>query len=146
MIFDCFGIGFGAVLASQVTSKRGRFTRQIWPVRLQDCPKIVLGRFFFRFVVRDRFFGRLGVVLGSFLDALGVVLVLFRQFNSSIQPVNSSIRVVDSTHQLLNLSTHHPMALRHFLTRPGGLRAARLNNPMNISIQKLITNSFVEVF
>ena len=31
-----------------------------------------------------------------------------------------------STHRF-NPSTHQPMALRHFLTRPGGLRAARLN-------------------
>ena len=65
-------------------------------------------------------FGRLGLLLGSFLAAPGVVLVLFRHFNSSIQPVNSSTR-------RFNSSTHQPMALRHFLTRPGGLRAARLN-------------------
>ena len=38
------------------------------------------------------FFGRLGVVWGSFLGAPGVVLVLFRHFNSSIQPINSSTR------------------------------------------------------
>mgnify|MGYP003337677667 CR=1 FL=1 len=49
-------------------------------------------------------------------------MVLFRHFNSSIQPVNSSTR-------RFNSSTHQPMALRHFLTRPGGLRAARLNPP-----------------
>ena len=67
-------------------------------------------------------FGRLGLLLGSFLAAPGVVLVLFRHFNSSIQPVNSSTR-------RFNSSTHQPMALRHFLTRPGGLRAARLNPP-----------------
>ena len=67
-------------------------------------------------------FGRLGLFLGSFLAAPGVVLVLFRYFNSSIQPVNSSTR-------RFNSSTHQPMALRHFLTRPGGLRAARLNLP-----------------
>ena len=66
-------------------------------------------------------FGRLGLLLGSFLAAPGVVLVPFRHFNSSIQPVNSSTR-------RFNSSTHQPMALRHFLTRPGGLRAARLNN------------------
>ena len=50
------------------------------------------------------------VVLGSFLGAPGVVLVLFRQFNSSIQPINSSIhrfnpcQLIDSTHQLINSS------------------------------------------
>ena len=39
--------------------------------RVQDGPKIVLVRSFFRLVVRDRFFGRLGVALGSFLVVLG---------------------------------------------------------------------------
>ena len=86
---------------------------------IQDGHEIVLVRFSCRLVVRGRFFGRLGVVLGSFLGAPGVVLVLFRHFNPSIQPINSSIRP-------FNPSTHRPMALRHFLTRPGGLRAARL--------------------
>ena len=33
------------------------------------------------------------------------------------------------TYLLIYSSTHQPMALRHFLTRPGGLRAARLNPP-----------------
>ena len=73
------------------------------------------------------------VVLGSFLGAPWVVLVLFRHFNSSIQPINSSIRrfnpsthqPTDSTHQaiissiqpinpsiqLINSSTHGPSAL-----------------------------------
>ena len=119
-------------------------------------------------------FGRLGLLLGSFWAAPGVVLVLFRHFNSSIQPINSSThrfnssthQLIDSTHQPINSipkvddvssclwlrcvrccfvlvfvvlcsltclliysSTHQPMALRHFLTRPGGLRAARLNPP-----------------
>ena len=31
--------------------------------------------------------------------------------------------------QLIYPSTHQPMALRHFPTRPGGLHAARLNPP-----------------
>ena len=95
---------------------------QIGTWAVQDGPKIVLVRSFFRLVVRDRFFGRLGLLLGPFLGAPEVVLVLFRHFNSSIQPVNSSTR-------RLNSSTHRPMALRRFLTRPGGLRAARLNKP-----------------
>ena len=59
---------------------------------VQDGPKIVLVRSFFRLVVRDRFFGRLGLLLGSFLGAPGVVLVLFRHFNPAIQPINSSTR------------------------------------------------------
>ena len=87
---------------------------------IQDGLEILLVRNSGRLVVRDRFFGRLGVVLGSFWGAPGVVLVLFRHFNPSIQPINSSTR-------RFNPSTHQPMALRHFLTRPGGLRAARLN-------------------
>ena len=68
-------------------------------------------------------FGRLGLLLGSLLAAPEIVLVLFRHFNSSIQPVNSPTR-------RFNSSTHQPMALRHFLTRPGGLRAARLNKAL----------------
>ena len=81
---------------------------------IQDGPKIVWVRSFFRLVVRDRFFGRLGVVLGSFLAAPGVVLVLFRHLNSSIHPVNSSTRRCNSsTHQLINSSTHCPSALSY---------------------------------
>ena len=107
----------------------------IGPGAVQDGPKIVLVRSFFRLVVRDRFFGRLGLLLGSFLGAPGVVLVLFRHFNSSIQPINSSIRrfnpsthqPTDSTHQaiissiqpinpsiqFINSSTHGPSALSY---------------------------------
>ena len=40
-----------------------------WAV--QDGLGIVLVRSFFRLVVRDRFFGRLGLLLGSFLVVLG---------------------------------------------------------------------------
>ena len=44
----------------------------------------------------------------------GVVLVLFRQFNSSIQPINSSTRRFNaSTHQLINSSSHGPSALSY---------------------------------
>ena len=49
---------------------------QIGTWAVQDGPKIVLVRSFFRLVVRDRFFGRFGIVLGSFLAPPGVVLVL----------------------------------------------------------------------
>ena len=63
---------------------------QIGPGRVQDGPKIALVPSFFRLVLRDRFFGRLGIVLGSFWGAPGVVSVLFRQFNPSIQRINSS--------------------------------------------------------
>ena len=38
---------------------------------IQDGLEIVLVRFSCRLVVRDRFFGRLGLLLGSFLVVLG---------------------------------------------------------------------------
>ena len=183
-----FCIVFGSVLVPIWPPKwcpRGGTKLGLGPLGpIQDGLEIVLVRFSCRLVVRDRFFGRLGLLLGSFLGAPWVVLVLFRHFNSSIQPINSSTRrfnpsthqPIDSTHQPINSSiqpinlsilyrrsmtfprvmaslcsllfrfvlvfvvlcsltclliyssTHQPMALRHFLTRPGGLRAARLNN------------------
>ena len=59
-------------------------------------------------------FGRLGLLLGSFLAAPGVVLVLLRHFNSLIQPVNSSTRRCNSsTYQLINSSTHGPSTLSY---------------------------------
>ena len=42
-------------------------------VGVQDGLEIVLVRFPGRLVARDRFFGRLGVVLGSFEGRFGVV-------------------------------------------------------------------------
>ena len=73
-------------------------------------------------VVLGSFWGRFWALRGSF----------WCFFGSSTHRFNPSThQLVDSTHQLINLSTHHPMALRHFLTRPGGLRAARLNNETN---------------
>ena len=48
---------------------------------------------------------------------------------SAFQLIDSTRQLVNSSIQLINSSTHQPMALRHFLTRPGGLRAARLNPP-----------------
>ena len=44
---------------------------------IQDGLGIALVRFFFRLAVRDRFFCPLGLLLGSFVGAPGVVLVLF---------------------------------------------------------------------
>ena len=41
------------------------------PGAVQDGLGIVLVRSFFRLVVRDRFFGRLGLLLGSFLVVWG---------------------------------------------------------------------------
>ena len=48
----------------------------IGPGGVQDGLGIDLARFSCRLVVRGRFFGRLGLVWGSFLGAPGVVLVL----------------------------------------------------------------------
>ena len=47
------------------------------PLGVQDGLEIVLVRFSCRLVVRDRFFCPLGLVLGSFWGAHGVVLVLW---------------------------------------------------------------------
>ena len=68
-------------------------------------------------VVLGSFGGRFGALRGSFWCFFG---------SSTRRFYPSTHQLVASTHQLINLSTHHPMALRHFLTRPGGLRAARL--------------------
>ena len=68
-------------------------------------------------VVLGSFWGRFWALCGSVWCFFGIST---HRFNPSTQ------QLVDATHQLINLSTHQPMALRHFLTRPGGLRAARL--------------------
>ena len=62
---------------------------QIGAWAVQDGPKIVLVRSFFRLVVRDRFFGRFGVVFGRSGGRFGDF---------------SAFRHVDSTHQLVNPS------------------------------------------
>ena len=71
-------------------------------------------------VVLGSSWGRFWALRGSFWCFFGIST---HRFNPSTH------QFIDSTHQLINLSTHQPMALRHFLTRPGGLRAARLNPP-----------------
>ena len=70
------------------------------------------------FVVLGSFWGRCWALRGSFWCFFSIST---HRFNPSTH------HFIDLTHQLINLSTHQPMALRHFLTRPGGLRAARLN-------------------
>ena len=90
------------------------------PVGFQDGPKIVVVRSFFRLVVWDRFFGRFGVVFGRSGGRFGAF--------SAVQLIDSTRQLIDSSIQRINSLTYHPMALRHFLTRPGGLRASRLNN------------------
>ena len=84
------------------------------PLGVQDGLEIVLVQFSCRLVVRDRFLGRFGVVWGSFWGAPWIVFVLFRHFDSSIQPINSSFRRFNpSTQQLINSSTHGPSALSY---------------------------------
>ena len=87
------------------------------------------------------FWGRFGVLRGSFGCFFGISTHRFNpsthQFvDSTHQLINPPIQLIKpsshrfnpSTHRF-NSSTRQPMALRHFLTRPGGLRAARLNPP-----------------
>ena len=65
--------------------------------------------------------GRFGVVFGRSGGRFGAF--------SAFQLIDSTHQLINSPIQPINSSTHQPMALRHFLTRPGGLRAARLNPP-----------------
>ena len=90
-------------------------------------------------VVLGSFWGRFWALRGSFWCFFGISTHRFNpsthQFvDSTHQLINPPIQLIKpsshrfnpSTHRF-NSSTHQPMALRHFLTRPGGLRAARLN-------------------
>jgi len=61
---------------------------------VQDGLEIVLVRFSCRLVVRDRFFGRLGVVFGWSRGRFGAF--------SAFQPIDSTHQLLDSTHQLIN--------------------------------------------
>ena len=72
------------------------------------------GRFWSSWAPLRVVFGRSGGRFGAF---------------SAFQLIDSTRQLINSSIQLINSSTHQPMALRHFLTRPGGLRAARLNPP-----------------
>ena len=65
----------------------GGFTTQIGPGAVQDGPKIVLVRSFFRLVVRDRFFGRFGVVVGRSGGRFGAF---------------SAVQLIDSTHRFID--------------------------------------------
>ena len=92
-------------------------------------------------VVLGSSWGRFWALRGSFWCFFGISTHRFNpsthQFvDSTHQLINPPIQLIKpsshrfnpSTHRF-NSSTHQPMALRHFLTRPGGLRAARLNPP-----------------
>ena len=85
-----FWFRFGADLTSQMAPQGCARTMLIGPLGVQDGLEIVLVLFSGRLVVRDRFFGRLGLLLGSFLGAPGVILVLFLHFNSSTRRFNPS--------------------------------------------------------
>ena len=117
-IFDPFGVGFGAVLASQMAPGGGVRTVQIGRCAVQDGLGIVLVRSFFRLAVWIRFFGPLGLVLGSFWGALGVVLeplgVIFEPLGDhfwAAEVVLGSLAhrpYFASTHQPIH-SFHHPI-------------------------------------
>ena len=70
-ILDRFWFRFGADLASQMVPQGHAWTSRIGPWAVQDGPKIVLVRSFFRLAVWDRFFDPLKLLLGSFWRALG---------------------------------------------------------------------------
>ena len=72
-----YRIDFGVVLASKMEPRGHARALGLAPGGVQDGLEIVLVRFSCRLVVRDRFFCPLGLVLGSFLGAPGVVLVLW---------------------------------------------------------------------
>ena len=90
--------------------------------------------------VLGSFWSRFGVVLGCSGGRFGAFSAFqlcdstHQPINSSIQPINSSThRFNSSTHQLID-STHQPINSipkvdELSTTRPGGLRAARLNPP-----------------
>ena len=77
----------------------------------------------------------LGSFWGRFWSSWAPLRVVFGRSEgrfgafSAFQLIDSTRQLINSSIQLINSSTHQPMALRHFLTRPGGLRAARLNPP-----------------
>ena len=86
------------------------------------------------FALLGSFWGRFGVLLGSFWCFFGLLKVLESSFRRRFLVFMVSLcsllfRPRVRRFVLVNSSTHQPMALRHFLTRPGGLRAARLNPP-----------------
>ena len=121
-----FWIVFGSILVPIWPPKcppKGAHELLVRPLGgVQDGLEIVLVRFSCRLVVRDRFFGRLGVVFGRSRGRFGVFFSLsnrrfnpsthqpidstHQHINSSIQPINPSTRQFNpSTHQLID-STH----------------------------------------
>ena len=90
------------------------------------------GRFWSSWAPLRVVFGRSGGRFGAF---------------SAFQLIDSTRQLINSSIQLINSSTHQPMALRHFLTRPGGLRAARLNKAsppgFNSSVHTPVSSLFL---
>ena len=91
-IFDRFGVDFGAVLASQKGGPGlGKFVL-IGPWAVQDGLGIDLVWSFFRLAVWDRFFGPLGLLLGSFWGLLGSFWSLWGSFLSLLGIIFGSPR------------------------------------------------------
>ena len=135
-MFDSFGIGLGAVLASQMRSQERTDSSKSSPWAVQDGLGIVSVRSFSRLAVWDHFSGSLGCLLGSFWGAPGVV---FGNLEGSWARIGSSwalfwaLRIAFCSprtlyaHQLVNSSAIRAMARLQLATRAGGLRAERLN-------------------
>ena len=100
------------------------------PGGVQDGPKIVLVRSFFRLAIREHFFGPLGCLLESFWGVFGLVLghlgLFWARFGGLRVAFWNPLTLY--AHQLINASTLQPVARQHLETRAGGLRAERLNN------------------
>ena len=73
---DCFWFRFGADLGSQMAPQGSTRTGGLALAGVQDGVEIVLVRFSCRLVVRVPFLCPVGLDLGSFWGAPGVVLVL----------------------------------------------------------------------
>ena len=123
---DRFRLRFGVDLASQMGPRGWSWVMLIGPWGVQDGLGIVLVRSFFRLAVRVRFFGPLGLLLGSFLGALYLVLghlgLSWARFGPSWALLGSFWGTPDgilelynlifpSTHQLIGPSTHGSSAL-----------------------------------
>ena len=97
----------------------------IGPGAVQDGLGIVLARSFFRLATRARFFDPPGCLLETFWGASGLVLghlgLSWARFGSSWALLGSFLVTTDAfgspitlhSHQLINPSTLHPLALQH---------------------------------
>ena len=126
-MFDRFGIGLGAVLASQMASRERMDSGQIDTRGVQDGLGIVL----FSSYDSGSLFEPLGCLLESFWGVFGLVLghlgLSWARFWALRVAFWNPITLY--AHQLINASTLQPVPRQHFVTRAGGLRAERLNPP-----------------